>query len=167
MIYGWGKKSKDWAMPDGRTLVCSYSYVSLMFVFKFVWSRKWHLIGRDRAMDVETNRQDLERTYGQGNVPDIGVFERFGMFVTGGLIVAEAVMMGLAPHIGRQRAHDLVYDCCRQCLERDQNFVDALMSAPEIADALTREAVEAFVDPRNYLGVAPEMVERYLSSRLP
>lgn len=85
--------------------------------------------------------------------------------VTGGLIVAEAVMMGLAPHIGRQRAHDLVYDCCRQCLEGEQNFVETLMSAPEIADALTRDAVEAFVDPSNYLGVAPEMVERFLSNR--
>lgn len=88
MFYGWGKKSSDWAMPDGRTLICSYSYVSLMFIFKFVWSRKWHLIGRDRAMDIETNRQDLERMYGAGNVPDIGIFERFGMFITGGVFVA-------------------------------------------------------------------------------
>lgn len=88
MFYGWGKKSNDWTMPDGRTLICSYSYVSLMFIFKFVWSRKWHLIGRDRAMDIETNRQDLERMYGAGNVPDIGIFERFGMFITGGVIVA-------------------------------------------------------------------------------
>src|ERR1700733_129708 len=33
--------------------------------------------------------------------------------LTHGLIVAEAVMMGLAPHIGRNEAHDLVYDACR------------------------------------------------------
>ncbi len=92
MIYGWGKRSKDWDMPDGRKLICTYSYVSLMFVFKFVWSRKWHLIGRDRAMDVETNRSELERTYGPGNVPDIGIFERFGMFITGGVIVAAALV---------------------------------------------------------------------------
>ena len=35
---------------------------------------------------------------------------------TGGLIVAEAVMMGLAPHMGRQVAHDVVYDACREAL---------------------------------------------------
>ncbi len=33
--------------------------------------------------------------------------------MTHGLIVAEAVMMGLAPHTGRTEAHDLVYDACR------------------------------------------------------
>jgi 3-carboxy-cis,cis-muconate cycloisomerase len=39
---------------------------------------------------------------------------RASLDVTGGLIVSEAVMMGLAPHLGRQRAHDLVYDICRR-----------------------------------------------------
>ena len=38
--------------------------------------------------------------------------------MTHGLIVAEAVMMGLAPHTGRNEAHDLVYDACR---DRDRD----------------------------------------------
>ena len=42
---------------------------------------------------------------------------------TKGLIVAEAVMMALAPHIGRQVAHDLVYDCCRKSIK---NNIDQL-----------------------------------------
>ena len=33
--------------------------------------------------------------------------------ISRGLIVAEAVMMGLAPDLGRQEAHDVVYDACR------------------------------------------------------
>src|ERR1051326_5254227 len=40
--------------------------------------------------------------------------------MTHGLIVAEAVMMGLAPHTGRNEAHDLVYDACRQAIETDR-----------------------------------------------
>ena len=39
---------------------------------------------------------------------------RANLDLTIGLIVSEAVMMGLGPHLGRQRAHDLVYDICRQ-----------------------------------------------------
>src|SRR5690606_30307481 len=35
---------------------------------------------------------------------------RENLDLTGGLIVAEAVMMGLAPVLGRQQAHDIVYD---------------------------------------------------------
>ena len=38
---------------------------------------------------------------------------RANLDITRGLIVSEAVMMGLGPHIGRQYAHDLVYDICR------------------------------------------------------
>jgi 3-carboxy-cis,cis-muconate cycloisomerase len=40
--------------------------------------------------------------------------------MTHGLIVAEAVMMGLAPHTGRNEAHDLVYDACRTAIESDR-----------------------------------------------
>ena len=39
---------------------------------------------------------------------------RRNLDLTQGLIVAEAVMMGLAPHLGRQNAHDIVYAACRE-----------------------------------------------------
>jgi len=45
---------------------------------------------------------------------------RRNLDITGGLIVAEAVMMGLAPHTGRNEAHDLVYDACRVAIETDR-----------------------------------------------
>ncbi|MEQ8332204.1 adenylosuccinate lyase family protein [Nisaea sp.] len=84
---------------------------------------------------------------------------------TKGLIVAEAVMMGLAPHIGRQVAHDVVYDCCRKALSGEATFLDALMAEPQISGALDRDSVEALTRPENYLGEAPEMVRRLLLKR--
>jgi 3-carboxy-cis,cis-muconate cycloisomerase len=39
--------------------------------------------------------------------------------MTNGLVMSEAVMMGLGPYIGREHAHDLVYDICR---EADKHF---------------------------------------------
>ena len=47
-----------------------------------------------------------------------------------GLIVAEAVMMGLAPHLGRQKAHDLVYAACRTALEQGGSLFDVLAANP-------------------------------------
>ena len=38
--------------------------------------------------------------------------------ISRGLIVAEAVMMGLAPDIGRQEAHDVVYDAAAAAAAR-------------------------------------------------
>ena len=85
--------------------------------------------------------------------------------VTKGLIVAEAVMMGLAPALGRQVAHDIVYDCCREALTGTITFADALLAKPEIAAAVSREEVLELTDPANYLGEAPAMVEGLLARR--
>lgn len=84
---------------------------------------------------------------------------------TGGLIVAEAVMMGLAPALGRQVAHDLVYECCRAALTGGEPFLDALAAEPRIAAAMDREALARLVDPANYVGAAPEMTRKLLARR--
>jgi 3-carboxy-cis,cis-muconate cycloisomerase len=84
---------------------------------------------------------------------------------TSGLIVAEAVMMGLAPALGRQVAHDLVYDCCRTALAGNGTFLDALVAEPTIAAVIGRDELAQLVDPANYLGAAPEMARRLLSRR--
>ncbi len=83
---------------------------------------------------------------------------------TRGLIVAEAVMMGLAPHLGRQHAHDLVYTACRTALSENRAFADVLKADPEIARHLDADAIDRLTDPANYLGSAPEMVRRLLAS---
>src|SRR6516162_217272 len=90
---------------------------------------------------------------------------RANLDLTRGLIVSEAVMMGLGPHIGRQYAHDLVYDICRQVLATGRPLVDLLAANKEIAKHLDRAALEELCDPANYLGQAGEMVDRVLALR--
>src|SRR5215468_7185402 len=88
---------------------------------------------------------------------------RANLDITRGLIVSEAVMMGLGPHIGRQYAHDLVYDICRKVIATGRPLVDLLVEDKEIAKHLSREELAKLVDPANYLGVAGEMVDRVLA----
>ena len=85
--------------------------------------------------------------------------------MTHGLIVAEAVMMGLAPHIGRNDAHDLVYDACRAAIETDRPLLDVLMEIPAVVGPLGPNKLRALTDPANYLGAAPAMVDRMLAGR--
>ena len=82
---------------------------------------------------------------------------------TGGLIVAEAVMMGLAPVLGRQAAHDEVYAACRDATDRGATLLDALLERPTIASALPRDRLAALCEPSNYLGTAGQMVDRVLA----
>ena len=85
--------------------------------------------------------------------------------VTGGLIVSESVMMGLAPRLGRQVAHDIVYDCCRKSLTEGVTFLDALAGTPDIAAGFSRDELVELIDPANYLGAAPAMTRRLLAQR--
>jgi 3-carboxy-cis,cis-muconate cycloisomerase len=85
--------------------------------------------------------------------------------MTHGLIVAEAVMMGLAPYTGRNEAHDLVYDACRVAIETDRSLFDVLLETPDVADPLGQENLRALTDPANYLGAAPAMVDHMLARR--
>jgi 3-carboxy-cis,cis-muconate cycloisomerase len=84
--------------------------------------------------------------------------------ISRGLIVAEAVMMGLAPQLGRQDAHDVVYDACRRANEANISLQDALLSDPKVTAQIDRATIERLTSPRNYLGLAPQMVDRVLAS---
>jgi 3-carboxy-cis,cis-muconate cycloisomerase len=85
--------------------------------------------------------------------------------MTHGLIVAEAVMMGLAPVIGRNEAHDLVYDACRSAIEHDRPLADVLLEMPDVVGPLGPDRIHALTDPANYLGAAQAMVDRVLAAR--
>src|SRR5476649_1194722 len=85
--------------------------------------------------------------------------------ITKGLIMSEAVMMGLGPTLGRNKAHDLVYDVCRLVVKTGRPLIDLLVEDKEISKHTTRAQLEKMVDPTNYLGVAGEMVDRVLAMR--
>jgi len=83
--------------------------------------------------------------------------------LTGGLVMSEAVMMGLGPFIGREYAHDLVYDLCRESLAKKVPLIDLLAAHPQIARHVDRAALERMLDPANYLGQSGVMVDRVLA----
>ena len=87
---------------------------------------------------------------------------RENLEITRGLIMSEAVMMGLGADLGRNKAHDLVYDICRDVVKTGRPLIDLLAENKEIAKHADRKKLEKLVDPANYLGVAGEMVDRVL-----
>jgi 3-carboxy-cis,cis-muconate cycloisomerase len=90
---------------------------------------------------------------------------RENLDITNGLIMSEAVMMGLGDKMGRNYAHDVVYDICREVVKTGRPLIDLLAENKEIAQHADRKKLEELVDPANYLGVAGEMVDRVLAMR--
>ena len=56
-------------------------------------------------------------------------------------------MMGLGPHLGRQRAHDLVYDICRKVAATGAPLVELLAQNADISRHLTRAELDKMCDP--------------------
>jgi 3-carboxy-cis,cis-muconate cycloisomerase len=90
---------------------------------------------------------------------------RENLDITKGLIMSEAVMMGLGVAMGRNRAHDVVYDVCREVVKTGRPLLDLLEENEEIRQHADRKTLAKLVDPANYLGVAGEMVDRVLKLR--
>lgn len=88
---------------------------------------------------------------------------RANLDITGGQIASEAVMMGLGHKIGRQRAHDVVYDVCRQAAGGREPLLELLLRHPEIGPHATRDELARMVDPANHVGLAGEMIDRVLA----
>ncbi len=138
---------------------------------------------------VDAQIQDLERATGPWHAEWIAIPEAFmltagalkqahfllsglevheevmlrNLGLTKGLIVSEAVQMGLAPFIGRTEAHDVVYDACRLVNTRGGTLLEALLAMPEVAGRLPRETLERLCDPINYIGACPQIVDNVLS----
>jgi 3-carboxy-cis,cis-muconate cycloisomerase len=83
--------------------------------------------------------------------------------MTGGLVMSEAVMMGLGPYIGREFAHDLVYDLCRESLAKKTPLLELLAAHPQIQPHVGRAELQRMLDPANYLGQSGVMVDRVLA----
>jgi 3-carboxy-cis,cis-muconate cycloisomerase len=83
--------------------------------------------------------------------------------LTKGAIVSEAVMMGLGKAIGRQYAHDIVYDLCRKAQVESKSLLELLRADEGIKRAgLSDAQLESLCDPANYLGLSEAMVDKVL-----
>jgi 3-carboxy-cis,cis-muconate cycloisomerase len=82
---------------------------------------------------------------------------------TGGLIVSEAVTMGLAPMLGRGEAHHVVHHACDVALAQGIPLADALGREPAVAARLDAAAIARLTNPANYLGAARDFVDRVLA----
>ena len=75
----------------------------------------------------------------------------------GGLIMAEAVMLNLAAAIGRQHAHDVVYDAAQVAFVESRSFAELLAADPRVTAHLDAKAIETLLDPTAYTGLCAEM----------
>ncbi|KAH7030621.1 L-Aspartase-like protein [Microdochium trichocladiopsis] len=88
---------------------------------------------------------------------------RENLLSTRGLIVSEAVMMALAVHIGRVRAHDVVYAACTKTIDTPgTHLLDMLKESEVVTSHLGQEELSRLCDPEQYMGCCQHMVDDML-----
>jgi 3-carboxy-cis,cis-muconate cycloisomerase len=88
---------------------------------------------------------------------------RANLDATGGLLMAEAVQMALAPELGRLVAHDRIEAACRKAVAEGRALLDVLSEDGEITRHASREQLAGLLDPAGYLGAAGTFVDAVLA----
>jgi 3-carboxy-cis,cis-muconate cycloisomerase len=101
------------------------------------------------------------RAIAEGMVVDADRMRR-NLDATGGLIVAEAVMMVLASQLGREEAHHVVKAACDRALASHIPLADALAQDEHVNSRMDRQAIERITDPAHYLGSTDTFIDRVL-----
>ena len=82
--------------------------------------------------------------------------------ITGG--PSRRVMFALGQAVGRQTAHDVVYECAMQAVASRRAFRDVLAEHPVVRQHLSSEDLSRLLDPTPYIGLAREMVDQVCRS---
>ena len=78
---------------------------------------------------------------------------------SGGLIMAEALMLELGGAIGRQRAHDVIYDAAQATVTEGRTFRDLLTADTRVTDRLSAAQLDTLLDPARYAGLSARLAE--------
>jgi adenylosuccinate lyase len=82
---------------------------------------------------------------------------RANLDLGGGLIMAEAVMLDLGAAIGRQHAHDAVYDAAQEAFVQGRSFGELLAADPRVTAHVTAAQIQGLLDPIAYTGLCADM----------
>ena len=86
---------------------------------------------------------------------------RRNLDLSGGLIMSEALMLELGRRIGRQRAHDAIYDAAQASVVEARPFTETLAGVGDVRENLTAEQIDALLDPTKYTGASRVLAERF------
>ena len=82
---------------------------------------------------------------------------RANLDLGGGLIMAEAVMLDLGQTIGRQHAHDVVYDVAMEAATAHKSFGELLAADPRVTAHMSAAQVEKLMEPTAYTGLCAQI----------
>jgi len=75
-------------------------------------------------------------------------------------VMSERLMLALGRALGKQRAHEVVYELTQEAYARGRSTRALVADRPDIVEALAPETVDEVFDPASYLGASAELTLR-------
>lgn len=69
-----------------------------------------------------------------------------------GLILSEPLMLALGEKLGKQTAHEIIYEISMETFEQDEEFAEMLLKNENVKNNFTRDEIKNILDPAGYLG---------------
>ncbi|ASM35964.1 MAG: adenylosuccinate lyase [Campylobacter sputorum] len=82
----------------------------------------------------------------------------------GGYVLAERVMFALADKLGKQHAHELVYELSMKGIENNLTFKEVLLQNDTVTKILSFKDIDELLDASTYVGYAPQIVDKFLQN---
>lgn len=80
-----------------------------------------------------------------------------------GYLLSEKVMLELGAKVGKNTAHEWLYEASMSGIEKGLSFADALSSHHEIAGTFTSAEIDELTLPGQYLGTIGEQIDRVVA----
>lgn len=77
-----------------------------------------------------------------------------------GLMMSEKAMLELGKYVGKQTAHEIIYEISMKCFEQKSDFGEMLLQNEQVAAHLSREDVRRMLDPAEYTGLSSKLAQR-------
>lgn len=88
---------------------------------------------------------------------------RSNLDANGGFMLSEAIMLALAPRIGRDAAHGLMYELSIAARASGRTLIEVVREDPAIGATLDARELDALLDVASHTGRCADMVDRVLA----
>ena len=89
---------------------------------------------------------------------------RSNLDMLGGLLLSEKVMLALGEKIGKQTAHEVVYEIAMESFEKEIPFQESLIGDIRVSEHLSAQEISLLLDPIAYIGESEKIVDDVLAS---
>jgi adenylosuccinate lyase len=125
-----------------------------------------HHLGEMEKLEESCRIMGELLTYGEDMAKNMTVYPRrmkANLDLLKGLMLSESVMIELGKKIGKQSAHEVIYEDAMTSIKEGGNFRQILLEDTRVSKHMTKADIDRLLNPEEYIGLAPQMAREMVS----